>query len=296
MELLVPILLILAGLLLAAVEVRFMPRYYAAGLAACTLLAAGLARVFFEAGSTGGWIALGAVLLALLLISYGLWLAGAWDRYLLHLNLRSDLPGVAREADHRSRYLGLEGVAETPLRPSGIVKIEGERLEAAERRSALAQSGVDSAVLGLSRRLEALEDEREEESGEVETALARARTAQDELLDRIRKLERSGSGSGGEALKAVEAALAKFANRLYQSEREMRGELDTLALKEEQRRDRGEKAVKSLTARLEEAERKFAAEDEALRDRQRLVLILKRSIGLDAKIRHAEIGPELEDG
>lgn len=147
-----------------------------------------------------------------------------------------------------------------------IVQRLASRLEAAERRSTLALSGVDQSVLGLSRRLDALEDEREDEAGEVEAALSRARSAQDELLERIRKLERTGPGHNGEALKAVETALAKFATRLYETENEVRSELDTLALKEERRRESSDKAIKSLTQRLDEAERKFSGEDAALRE------------------------------
>lgn len=147
-----------------------------------------------------------------------------------------------------------------------IVQRLASRLEAAERRSTLALSGVDQSVLGLSRRLDAIEDEREDEAGEVEASLSRARAAQDELLERIRKLERTGPGTNGEALKAVETALGKFATRLYETENEVRSELDTLALKEERRRETSDKAIKSLTQRLDEAERKFAGEDAALRD------------------------------
>lgn len=148
----------------------------------------------------------------------------------------------------------------------GIVSRLATRLEAAERRASLALSGVDQSVLGLSRRLEALEEEHEEGNEELESALARSRAAQDELLERIRKLERTGPGQNGEAIKAVETALGKFAARLYETEREVRGELDTLALKEERRRESAEKAVKSLQQRLDETDRKLSGEDAALKE------------------------------
>lgn len=148
-----------------------------------------------------------------------------------------------------------------------IVQRLATRVEASERRSTLALSGVDQAVLGLSRRLEALEDEHEEDGGEVEQALSRARAAQDELLERIRKLEKAGPGaSGQEAVRAVEHALGKLASRLYETENEIRSELDTLALKEERRRDGSEKTIKSLAQRVDDAERKLSGEDSALRD------------------------------
>lgn len=179
-------------------------------------------------------------------------LAG-WDDKL------SDFPGFAGNGNG-------DGGGDEDGALQEIVSRLANRMETAERRASLALSGVDQSVLGLSRRLEALEAEHEEGSEELDSALARSRAAQDELLERIRKLERTGPGQNGEAIKAVETALAKFAARLYETEREVRGELDTLALKEERRRETSDKAFKSLQQRLDETERKLSGEDAALKD------------------------------
>ncbi len=140
------------------------------------------------------------------------------------------------------------------------------RLEAAERRSTLALSGVDQSVLALTRRLEALE-KGEDDSEAVEAALSRARTQQDELLERIRKLERSGPGGDPAQLKALENTVGKLAGRLYETERDVRTELDTLASKDEQSRGSTEKIARSLTERVDETERRLSAEQRELRDR-----------------------------
>ncbi|MGY6627300.1 MAG: hypothetical protein ACXIVL_02190 [Oceanicaulis sp.] len=142
------------------------------------------------------------------------------------------------------------------------------RLETAEQRSTLALTGVDQSVLALSRRLEALEDSRDADEGEVEEALARTRARHDELLERLRRLERAGPGGGADpsALKAVETTVGKLAARLYETERDVRAELDNLTHKEDRRRDGAERAAKALGARLDETETRLRGDQQALRD------------------------------
>jgi localization factor PodJL len=142
------------------------------------------------------------------------------------------------------------------------------RLETAEQRSTLALTGVDQSVLALSRRLEALEESRDADEGEVEEALARTRARHEELLERLRRLERAGPGGGADpsALKAVETTVGKLASRLYETERDVRAELDNLTHKDERRRDGAERAAKALGARLDETETRLRGDQQALRD------------------------------
>ena len=142
-----------------------------------------------------------------------------------------------------------------------------DRLEAVERRSTLALSGVDQSVLALSRRLETLEAGFEDTDEESREALQRARAQQDELLERVRRLERSGGGGADPAaLKAVETAVGKLATRLYETERDVRTELDTLAHKDERIRDIAERGLEKLSQRIEESEKRQSDETRALRD------------------------------
>jgi localization factor PodJL len=142
------------------------------------------------------------------------------------------------------------------------------RLETAEQRSTLALTGVDQSVLALSRRLEALEETRDADEGEIEEALARTRARHEELLERLRRLERAGPGGGADpsALKAVETTVGKLASRLYETERDVRAELDNLVHKDERRRDGAERAAKALGARLDETETRLRGDQQALRD------------------------------
>lgn len=145
-----------------------------------------------------------------------------------------------------------------------------DRLEAAEHRSTLALTGVDQSVLALSRRLDALEEAAEDDEDASGAAMARLRGQHDDLLDRIRKLERQGPGAAGadpQALKALEGTIGKLAGRLYETERDVRGELDNLSHKEERRRDHAERALKTLAERVEEAEKRARQDGEDLRAR-----------------------------
>ena len=59
---------------------------------------------------------------------YLMFQSGAWSRFVLNTDLRRDESSEARESEHRSRYLGKVGTAVSPLRPTGIVEIDNERI------------------------------------------------------------------------------------------------------------------------------------------------------------------------
>ncbi|WP_371392309.1 peptidoglycan-binding protein [Glycocaulis abyssi] len=142
----------------------------------------------------------------------------------------------------------------------------GARIEAAESRAQLAISGVDQSVNGLARRLERIEDGLEDEEESTQAALTRMRASQDELMDRLRKLERNGGSGDTAPVRAVETALGKVAARLYETERDFRAEIDGLLDREDRRKDGAEKSIRTLAERIEEAERRTRAEEQSLRD------------------------------
>ncbi|MGY6663219.1 MAG: peptidoglycan-binding protein [Glycocaulis sp.] len=142
----------------------------------------------------------------------------------------------------------------------------GARIEAAESRAQLAISGVDQSVNGLARRLERIEDGLEDEEESTSAALARMRASQDELMDRLRKLERNGSSGDTAPVRAVETALGKVAARLYETERDFRAEIEGLLDREDRRKDGAEKSIRTLAERIDEAERRTRAEEQSLRD------------------------------
>jgi len=151
---------------------------------------------------------------------------------------------------------------------SELVQRLSDRLEASERRSTQALSHIDQSVTAISRRLDMIEDSVDEDGGSAQDALKRTRAQQDELLDRVRRLERTGTAGGADpaALKSVETTVGKLAGRLYETERDVRSELDNLAHKEERRRDSAERGLEKLGQRLEDTEKTLGDETRALRD------------------------------
>lgn len=178
-------------------------------------------------------------------------------------------------ADWSDRLGGFPGFPAAPAGEDGgdgdddlheMIARLGARIEAAESRAQLAISGVDQSVNGLARRLERIEDGLEEDDGSTAAALARMRAGQDELMDRLRKLERNGGSGDTAPVRAVESALGKVAARLYETERDFRSEIDGLLDREERRKDGSEKSIRTLAERIEEAERRSRAEEQSLRD------------------------------
>ena len=93
------------------------------------------------------------------------------------------------------------------------------RIEAAESRSTLAISGVDQAVAGLLARLETQAREQSSTSVRVEHIAEELREDHARMLDRVRQVEREAEQPRSlEAIKALETALGKIANQLYEGD------------------------------------------------------------------------------
>ncbi len=129
MDLLIPILLIAIGFALIIVEVYLIPGFNVIGVLGFLLIVFAIGYVFSEKGVLGGGLTLIGTGATGALLFYGLWRSGAWNRFILATNLRQNSEVVAREHEHRARYLGKKGVAMTPLRPTGVAEIDGERIE-----------------------------------------------------------------------------------------------------------------------------------------------------------------------
>ena len=60
---------------------------------------------------------------------FAMWRSGAWEEFILSTSMASGRQLTGSSADNRARYLGKAGSALTPLRPSGVAEIDGERVE-----------------------------------------------------------------------------------------------------------------------------------------------------------------------
>ncbi|HYE96985.1 MAG TPA: NfeD family protein [Rubricoccaceae bacterium] len=151
MPLLIPIGLILLGLLLLAVEVYVVPGVNVVGVAGVLAVAGGVAFAFFEGGLLEGLVALAGAGAAGGALFTWLWQSGAWSRFVLAHDLRSDPDEEAARQDSRARLIGQVGVALSPLRPTGVAEIGGERVEV-RTEGAFIAAGSRIRVVAMDRR------------------------------------------------------------------------------------------------------------------------------------------------
>jgi membrane-bound ClpP family serine protease len=151
LELFVPIALVVTGLALIIVEVYLVPGFNVVGIFGFLMIFFGVGYAFFEVGTVGGLATLLGAVAAIAGSFYWMWQSGAWDRFVLSTSLRADEDSVDEAGEHRARYLGRSGVAVTPLRPTGVADIDGERIEVVTEGEFIA-SGSRVRVVAMDRR------------------------------------------------------------------------------------------------------------------------------------------------
>ncbi len=147
----IPIALILVGLVLIVVEVYMVPGFNVIGILGLIMIVVAVGFAFSESGWTGGFMALGGSAAAIGGLFWFLYSSGAWDRFVLTTELTRDVTEVAEEREHRKQFLGKNGVALTPLRPSGVIEIDGIRVEVATEGEFIA-AGSRVRVVAMDRR------------------------------------------------------------------------------------------------------------------------------------------------
>jgi len=122
-------LLLLAGLVLLALEIFVIPGFGVAGLAG---IGATLASLVISFGGVEEALRSVGISLALTLAgAVVIWRYGRRRGLWRRVVLETRLAGKDRTVDEGPRpAVGQQGVALTALRPSGIVEIEGERVDA----------------------------------------------------------------------------------------------------------------------------------------------------------------------
>jgi len=199
-------------------------------------------------------------------------------------------PHAAEMFDRRGRSRRLDdayaGNDEIAHRLSASVDAIAARLEAAERRSTVAIQGVDQAVSGLVRRLEAADQDGRQYGRRIDDIAEELR----EGHRRLRKFEQEVGPKTAESFGKVETGLGALAGRLYDIEERQRSGVNELR----QRMDvveklagpgAGSELLAQVGARLDQAQ---ARTSEALRG-------LERSFaGLDQRLRAAETRVEPE--
>jgi membrane-bound serine protease (ClpP class) len=126
-----------SGLLLLAAEILFIPGFGVAGVLGIAALLSGLSLSLIGGGATWNFIlrALGRVIFSLLLALIGSLVLLRFlprlpfgQRLILETGLSAG-KGYASSPDADKLWLGKSGTAISPLRPSGIAEVEGERVD-----------------------------------------------------------------------------------------------------------------------------------------------------------------------
>lgn len=151
MDLMIPIALILVGLLLIIIEVYMVPGFNVIGILGVLMIIIAVGYAFTESGWTGGFMALAGSLAAVGGMFWFLYTSGAWDRFVLKAELASGSGDGDPDREQRKHYLGRSGIALTPLRPSGVVEIDGTRLEVSTEGEFIA-AGSRVRVVAMDRR------------------------------------------------------------------------------------------------------------------------------------------------
>jgi len=146
-----------------------------------------------------------------------------------------------------------------------------DRIEAAEKRSAQAISGIDESVRGALQRLVAAEREQVAVAARFEGAVDEIKTDQTRAAERLRRIEAEAAGPrSAEALRALEGALGKVAGHLYEGEARTRETIAQLEQRLDAQAGIGdtsalvEEVVARLGQRLEAAEARTSEALQAL--------------------------------
>ena len=148
-----------------------------------------------------------------------------------------------------------------------------ERIETSEGRTGLAITGVEHSVRDAISRIEAAERESVAVAARFEGAVGEVQTEQSRIAERLRRMETEAAGPrSAEALRALEQALGKVANHLYEGEARTRETLTALRQRVERHEtaagapvDVIEEVVNRVGARLSEVEARTTEAMEGLR-------------------------------
>ena len=99
------------------------------------------------------------------------------------------------------------------------------RVEASEGRSTLAISGIDQHVMGVLARIDGVERDQVSIASRFETRVGEVMETQTKIAERLRKIGEE-DGAKVEAMRALESALGKIAEKLYDTETRTRATLN----------------------------------------------------------------------
>ncbi|HLI66673.1 MAG TPA: peptidoglycan-binding protein [Caulobacteraceae bacterium] len=177
----------------------------------------------------------------------------------------------ARPPPAHERYEAPDHPGDDVLRAADALDRLSARIEAAEHRSTLAISGIDQSVAGILTRMDAAEREQTAVAARFEGAVADVAAEQARLGGRLVRIEQDAQGPRSvEAMRSMEAALAKVAGHLFDGETradqrfaDLKGELDGLAARIAEQpgspTDAQAQSIERIADRVTEAELRTSA-------------------------------------
>ena len=133
----VAFILLLVGLGLVAAEVHLITRHNLIGMLGVLAVLASIILSFVASGPLIGLVCAATSILAGFGLFISLRLSGALQKYEEARASGQKEPIEVKEI--RSKYLGKAGIAVTPLRPNGLIRVMGEELTAATEGEFIAQ-------------------------------------------------------------------------------------------------------------------------------------------------------------
>jgi localization factor PodJL len=194
---------------------------------------------------------------------------GEWLNQMIMEDPAEDAPEAAASAGSSyHRFEAPEHPGDDVLRTAEALERLTARIEAAEQRTTQAIGGVDQSVSDVLARLAAAEREQTAVSARFEGAVDELRTDTARVGERLRRVEQEEAGArSADAVRAMEAALAKVASHLYDGEARTEQRLESFSRELEQLSARpatgggaaagaqvAEQVLGKLSERLEDAE------------------------------------------
>jgi localization factor PodJL len=192
---------------------------------------------------------------------------GEWLNQMIMEDPAEDAPEAASAGSSYHRFEAPEHPGDDVLRTAEALERLTARIEAAEQRTTQAIGGVDQSVSDVLARLAVAEREQTAVSARFEGAVDELRTDTARVGERLRRVEQEEAGArSAEAVRAMEAALAKVASHLYDGEARTEQRLESFSRELEQLAARpatggggggaqvAEQVLGKLSERLEDAE------------------------------------------
>ena len=140
------VILLTVGVLLIGIEVAVIPGFGMVGALGAGALLSGAFVAYDNYGSAWGFAAIGLGTVAAGLAVYGSFKLGLTKRMVLEEQVVGDSSGLPAQAE---KLVGQVGIALSDLRPAGIAKINGQRIDVVAADGEYIESGTAIEIINI---------------------------------------------------------------------------------------------------------------------------------------------------